>query len=266
MDPRQVKALFFDVDGTLVSYKDHKIHPEDMKNLRMLHDRGMKLFIASGRNFDIPLEAVTIEPLRPFMDGFIGINGQRCTLADGTLISNHLMDPEDYRAVRKCCEENHLALLYYLGENAYVTEMTQAVLDFSKYVGLPVPILRPMDPDQPTPCKICIYTTAADDNRLIKPVLKHTISANNHNYISDLIPAEIGKDTGIRDICAHFGIDPQQTMAFGDGENDISMLRYAGIGVAMGIAPDIVKASADYVTTPAEEAGISQALKHFGLI
>ena len=55
-------------------------------------------------------------------------------------------------------------------------------------------------------------------------------------------------------------------MAFGDGENDIDMLHYAGIGVAMGNASDLVKSNADYVTADIDDDGIEKALKHFGII
>ena len=55
-------------------------------------------------------------------------------------------------------------------------------------------------------------------------------------------------------------------MAFGDGGNDIGMLRHAGIGIAMGNANDEVKAAADYVTASVDEDGIYKALKHFGVI
>ena len=55
-------------------------------------------------------------------------------------------------------------------------------------------------------------------------------------------------------------------MAFGDGGNDIGMLRHAGIGVAMGNANDDVKNAADYITTSVDENGIAHALKHFGII
>ena len=101
---------------------------------------------------------------------------------------------------------------------------------------------------------------------ILQPLLKHTLTANNHDFLTDLIPAGVGKDTGIRDICAYFGIDPQETMAFGDGENDITMLQYAGIGVAMGSASESVKAAANYVTGAAESAGITQALAHFEMV
>ena len=57
-----------------------------------------------------------------------------------------------------------------------------------------------------------------------------------------------------------------QTMAFGDGENDMAMLRFAGIGVAMGNGSDLLKQKADYVTASVDDDGIEKALLHFGLI
>ena len=64
----------------------------------------------------------------------------------------------------------------------------------------------------------------------------------------------------------HLGIDPRHTMAFGDGGNDTSMVRAAGIGVAMGNALDSLKKEADFVTTSVDEDGILNALRHFRLI
>ena len=74
------------------------------------------------------------------------------------------------------------------------------------------------------------------------------------------------KQKGIDEIIRYFDIKLEDTMAFGDGGNDISMLRHAAIGVAMGQAKEDVKAAADYVTAPIDEDGISKAMKHFGII
>ena len=74
------------------------------------------------------------------------------------------------------------------------------------------------------------------------------------------------KQRGIDEIIRHFGIRLEETMAFGDGGNDISMLRHAGIGVAMGNAKDNVKAIADYITDSVQKDGIVSALKHFEII
>ena len=67
-------------------------------------------------------------------------------------------------------------------------------------------------------------------------------------------------------ILDHFGISLENAMAFGDGENDLSMLIHAGTGVAMGSASDQVKKLSDYVTGTVDEDGIVTALEHFGLL
>ena len=82
----------------------------------------------------------------------------------------------------------------------------------------------------------------------------------------DIIPKNGGKSAGIQKFLDEQGLDRSEIMAFGDGENDMEMLRFAGIGVAMGNASDPVKAAADYVTDTVDNDGIEKALRHFGLI
>ena len=96
--------------------------------------------------------------------------------------------------------------------------------------------------------------------------MNHTWTARITEDLVDLIPNGIGKSSGLRDICAYFGISPEETMAFGDGQNDLDLMEAAGIAVAMENGADNVKAKADYVTGRPEQAGITQALRHFGLI
>lgn len=82
----------------------------------------------------------------------------------------------------------------------------------------------------------------------------------------DIVPKGAGKETGIISYLEANGLTTDNIMAFGDGENDIEMLKLAGIGVAMGNASESVKAVADYVTDGVDIDGIEHALKHFGLI
>ena len=123
-----------------------------------------------------------------------------------------------------------------------------------------------MDRDYTKPQKICLYISPEDEDRLLSGLMDNVDSARNTEHLIDLIPSGVGKDSGIREICAYFGFRPEETMAFGDGENDLSMMAQAGISVAMGNADERVRTSADYVTDTSENAGITQALQHFGLI
>lgn len=64
----------------------------------------------------------------------------------------------------------------------------------------------------------------------------------------------------------HFNIPIEESVAFGDGDNDIEMIRHCGVGVAMGNASDRVKESADLVTTDVRDHGVVNALKNLGLL
>ena len=83
---------------------------------------------------------------------------------------------------------------------------------------------------------------------------------------ADILPEGGGKPNGLAEMLKHFGWTRDEAIAFGDGGNDVTMLEYAGIGVAMGNACDDAKAAADYVTTDIDKEGIAKALRHFGLV
>ena len=72
--------------------------------------------------------------------------------------------------------------------------------------------------------------------------------------------------SGIQKVLEHYGIRREEIIAFGDGENDMDMLQFAGIGVAMGNAGPEVKEAADYVTEHIDEDGLEKALRHYGLL
>ena len=76
----------------------------------------------------------------------------------------------------------------------------------------------------------------------------------------------IDKSIAARKVMEYYGFTMDEAMAFGDGGNDLPMVRDAAVGVAMGNACDELKAVADYITSSVDEDGVSRALEHFGLI
>ena len=100
----------------------------------------------------------------------------------------------------------------------------------------------------------------------VRPFLPNCEIGRWHPAFVDVSALGCNKQLGIDLMCRHFGIDVTDTMAIGDGGNDIPMLRHAGIGVAMGNANETVKAEADYVTDTVDQDGIAKALQHFGLV
>ena len=115
----------------------------------------------------------------------------------------------------------------------------------------PVKILMSVDP-----------AILADVQRRIAAFLPDNLNVvHTAPFYLEVIPRVINKGQGIRDICRTLGMDVSEVIAFGDAENDIPMLRAAGVGVAMGNAADAVKAAADRVTLTNNEDGIAAALE-----
>ena len=100
----------------------------------------------------------------------------------------------------------------------------------------------------------------------VAALLPHCRLPRWHPGFSDLVNRDNSKASGIETILRHFGIDRSECIAFGDGGNDVEMLEYCGIGVAMGNADAEVQRHADYVTTSVDEEGILHALKELEII
>jgi len=79
----------------------------------------------------------------------------------------------------------------------------------------------------------------------------------------DIMPSGVSKAEGLDKICFRLGIGPQDVLAVGDGHNDVEMLTWAGLGIAMGNAPDDVKAVADEVGPHVDDDGVAQVLGRF---
>ena len=114
-------------------------------------------------------------------------------------------------------------------------------------------------------CKLTPFIDI-EEEQLLLPSIPNCEMGRWHPAFVDVTAKGNTKQRGIDEIIRHFGIRLEETMAFGDGGNDISMLRHAGIGVAMGNAKDDVKAAAGYVTTSVDDNGIANALKQYGII
>ena len=237
-----IKALFFDIDGTLVSFNTHEIPSSTLAAIAEAKAKGIKIFIATGRPKAI-INNLTALQERELIDGYITMNGGYCFVGD-EVIYKHSIPVQDVKALAALSDERNFPCIF-------VAEHTVAVCNTNKLVN---------EIFQMTP----FITT--EEEKTILPLLPNCESGRWFPAFTDIVAKGIRKQKGIDEIIRHFGIGQEETMAFGDGGNDISMLRHAAIGVAMGNANDDVKETADYITTSVDEDGIQKALKHFGII
>ena len=146
----------------------------------------------------------------------------------------------------------------------YINFVNDVVCKAQESVSSPVPMIDVYDGEQIY--QVTSYVTEKEAFQLEADLPDGCKMARWSDGGVDVIPADSGKTRGMEYFCAYYDIKPEETMAFGDAENDMDMLRYAGIGVAMGNAGARVKDVADYVTTDADEGGIERALRKFRLL
>lgn len=89
-----IKAVFFDIDGTLVSFNTHKVPESTMKAFELLHEKGIKTFVATGRHPSIMSLGNNLDQLK--FDGYVTLNGQYC-FNDKEIIYKNSISPEDIK-------------------------------------------------------------------------------------------------------------------------------------------------------------------------
>ena len=110
------------------------------------------------------------------------------------------------------------------------------------------------------------FISLEDEHRLLRPILSHADYPRWHPDFTDIVAKGLSKASAASILLDRLGIAREECMAFGDGGNDVPLIEYAGIGVAMGNAAEEVKAVADLVTRSVDEDGIVATLKNFGLL
>lgn len=259
-----VRAIFFDIDGTLVSFKTHKIPASTIEAIRIVKDKGIKIFISTGR----PKSFITnLKEIEHLIDGYISFNGALAQVGNDVIFMKEL-PKEDIRRMMEdattrnytlaICGRDKVAIHNYshIFTELFVEGLGVDSVDLNDKVEplLEMPILQ-MSP---------FFTV--DDEKLIMPKLVGCESLRWHPLFTDISSRGIHKVMILPKVAAYIGVDINDCVAFGDGGNDKGMLEVAGIGVAMGNANDDVKAVADYVTTTVDDNGIANAFKHFKLI
>lgn len=259
------KAIFLDIDGTLVSFKTHTIPQSTIDALVEAHSKGVKIFIATGRPSVIINNLGALQE-RGIIDGYAAMNGAYCFVGDKVL-HKCAIPAEDVRAIASVCKERDYACIF-VREKSISACLVNNELREIFYNHLHVDHIREVDFEEAVQGEILMVTPfmTKEQEQEIIPLTSHCEIGRWHPAFSDISASGNTKQHGIDIICSHFGIRLEDTMAIGDGGNDISMLKHAGIGIAMGNANEEVKSYADYVTTSVDEDGIANALKHFGII
>lgn len=248
------------MDSTLFSYKIHGIPASTLDALKRLKEQNILRIIATGRHME-ELRELPLEQLD--MDGFVIMNGQVCCDRNfvpfcSTPFSNSSLD-----TILRIFNEKKLPILLSSFDRLYLNVFTDAVRTVHADLDRPLPEVGQYQGED-------IYQLVVYADKSKTAILEKEISdckaMHWHPLGADIIPKEGGKMYGIQKMMEYFHCTRDEIVAFGDGPNDIDMLKFAGIGVAMGNADPLTQKYADFVTKDIDVGGILYALENFGIL
>lgn len=260
-----IKSLFFDIDGTLVSLSTHQIPQSTIDALAKAKANGVGVYISTGR----PISLITnLRAIEPLIDGYITTNGALC-LVGGTTVCCTPIDPIDVATLKADADANDYAVLV-VGERDVRLYNPKPIFDTVFRDGLCVTNVDTSQPADEVLAEQRILQfspfISQEQEAALMPRMSHCVSGRWHPAFTDITAKEADKGKGLAAMAKHLGLDISETMAFGDGGNDVAILRRAGIGVAMGNAGEAAREAADYITTSVDDDGIANALRHFNVI
>lgn len=259
------KALFFDIDGTLVSFKTHEIPASAVEALRKAHDNGNKIFISTGRPY------IIINNLKPLqesdiIDGYITMNGAYCFIGDNILYKSAIPQ-EEVKRLAAICEEKGYACIFVTETEMKVVQPTEEVHKiFNEFLHVEhIPRSDFKDVIDKEIYQMTVFITEEIEREVAAQMPGSEFNRWYPTFV-DITAKGNTKAHGIEIIMDSIGMPHEASVAFGDGGNDVPMLEKAAIGVAMGNATDEVKSHARMVTDTVDNDGIAKALAKLNLI
>lgn len=260
---KKVKAVFFDIDGTLLGLKSKHIPESTLEAIQLLKNKGIQVIVSTGRSYAHAKFLKTHG-----FESFITFNGSLCVAEDGEIIFKHIIDSEDILALHQhLLNIDSFPVGIMTTDNSYISHVTEEVTSIFDLLKLEVPeTIHLSEILNKEVLQLNLFVDEIKEQKILNEVFKQCESSRWCPTFIDVNAKGISKRVGMDHFLKRYGIERSETMAFGDGGNDIHMLKAAGIGVAMANASQQVQSVADYVTATTEEDGIWQALKRYEII
>lgn len=263
--PRTVEAFACDLDRTLIG-EDAELRPRTRRALAAARAAGIHVILATGRMFRSVLPYARAAGIE---DPLVCYQG--AVVADpisGEFLRHEPIPLELAREAIAAVEDEGYPLNCYVGDELYVAEHTAASDAYASFQHLEVhavgDLLAWLDT---APTKLVAVGDPVELDRLERRL---EARFDGRLYISKSLPhflelasPEVTKGSGLAFVAAHLGFARERTVAFGDGENDVELLEWAGYAVAVANAHERVLAVADFVCPSVDEEGAAQVIEAY---
>lgn len=266
---RKYKLLALDLDGTLTK-NDKTISPHTRETLISAQQKGLRIILASGRpTYGVaPLaEELRMSEFGGYILSFNG--GQIYDWATKEILYSDALPADVLPYLYECSKRNKdFAILSYRGKEI-VTEAAEYPYVMHASFLNKMPIYRVdnfLEEVKNYPLPKCLIVGEPEPLHALELEMAETLKGRigvfrSEPFFLELVPNTVDKARCLSYLLDKIGVDRSELIACGDGFNDISMIQYAGLGVAMANAQDIVKQHADFITLSNEEDGVAHVVE-----
>lgn len=263
-----IKLIALDLDGTLMG-EDRIITPRVRRAIDAVQSQGAVVTLATGRMFSflVPIahDLGITAPLISYQGGLI-------QAADSTVpLYRATMDAALVREALEWQKRRNARLVLYADDKVFLTERQQPLEFYQHMLGENLVWVDSLGQalEHHEPVKFIIFVEPAEAESIqaeLEALFGGRLGVTrSHELIVECNPLGVSKGDALRRLAEHLHIPRSQVMAIGDQDNDIPMVQWAGIGVAMGNASPGLKAVADWIAPSLEEDGAAVALERFVL-
>lgn len=274
-----IKAIVMDMDGTLLS-GEKKILPRTKEALIEAQKQGIKVILASGRPLNGMLAYGKELELDRYEGYLVSYNGALVTdCKTGEVLFNQTLSVENSKAILEHLKKFEVIPMIYGEQYMYVSDVYNCMID---YKGAPFNIVE----YESRNCNFLLCEQKDLAAFVEKPLNKILVAATpaylqahyeemsapfkgkcnmvfSADFFYEFTDLGIDKANALRQAFGPMGIEAEHFISFGDGQNDRTIIEYAGVGVAMGNAIDELKEVADFITVTNDEDGIAVALEQY---
>lgn len=264
------KMIVLDLDDTLLR-DDHTISPRTKEALMAAQKNGVKVVLASGRPTYAMWELAAELHLADYGSFILSFNGGKITDCQTKRdVLSCTLSPETVHHLFDVSKREDVHILTYVGDNIITDETSEYIEIEANLTGMPlviaddfkqaisVPVVKTMMLDNPE--KLVLV-----EKKLQKEFDGKLSIARSKPFFLEITENGIDKGKSLAKLISHLDIKQEEVIAIGDGHNDVTMIEFAGLGVAMDNADDDIKAKADYITDSNMNDGVAKVVEEFVL-
>lgn len=263
------KVLVLDIDGTLTN-SQKEITEATKRGIRTVLEHGHKVILASGRptpgmrRYEKELE---LENYGGYLLSFNG--GRIIECRTGEVVYQRLLPLTIIPGLTAFAKKNGCGLVTYFGDHIISAFQPDEYVELeSRINGMPIKVVEDFVDYVDFDINKCLLTAPAKQAEELEKELAakygDIVSVyRSEPFFIEIMPQNVDKATSLDRMLQSIGMSRENAICCGDGYNDISMIQYAGKGVAMGNAQPAVKEAADYITGTNDEDGLVQVIDNF---